>query len=340
MSKQILKSGRFGFQLPVQSPYIVCFHHRDLYPVGNGQMEPVSYISSRNKGNDFREDVPYRMYHGDKIPGFPYHPHRGFETITAVTKGFVDHADGLKAAGRYGPGDVQWMTAGKGLQHSEMFPVLDTEKENPLELFQIWLNLPQKNKFVEPYYKMLWKEEIPVLPITDRNGAKTNLTIIHGQYRDVSYQKANPDSFAANPKNHVNIWLLKMEPYSIFSIPAVSESLNRTLYFYEGNNIQIDHKIFSANTYFFLNGNQEIMIENGSKESFLLLLDGEELKEPVVAYGPFVMNTEEEIADAYRDYQRTQFGGWPWKSDEPVHPVDSGRFALYSNGQKIYPPLN
>lgn len=338
MKSSIKQHGKLGFQLEVQSPYIVCFHHKDLFPAGNGKMEPSSYISTRFKGNDFREDVPYRMYHGDKVPGFPYHPHRGFETITVVTEGFIDHADGLKLAGRYGNGDVQWMTAGKGLQHSEMFPVLDSTKPNPLELFQIWLNLPKKSKFVDPYYKMLWKEEIPVLSVKDDQGLSTKLTIINGSYNQVTYIESNPDSYAYDPKNHVNIWLLEMEPNASFTLPEVSSTLNRSLYIYEGNGVEIEGFSFENKSYAFLNGNVTTTIQNKDQTSYLLLLDGEPINEPVVAYGPFVMNTKEEINQAYEDYQRTQFGGWPWESDEPVHPLNAGRFATYPGGKTLYPP--
>jgi len=338
MKSNIIEVGKLGFQLQVLSPYIICFHHRDLFPAGNGRMEPSSYISTRLKGNDFREDVPYRMYHGDKIPGFPYHPHRGFETITVVLKGMIDHADGLSLSGRYGDGDVQWMTAGKGLQHSEMFPVLDTAKENPLELFQIWLNLPKKNKFVDPYYKMLWREDIPVFLHKDESGLLTTLKIINGTYNNTTYLEANPDSWAYDSKNHVNIWLLEMAPNATFTLPAISSTLNRALYFYEGDSIKIENQKIAAKSYIYLDGENETVLENQDTTSYLLLLDGEPINEPVAAYGPFVMNTDQEITDAYNDYKKTQFGGWPWDSDEPVHPVNRGRFATYSGGKTSYPP--
>ena len=101
-------------------------------------------------GQDFDDTAPYRMYHGTKVPGFPQHPHRGFETITATIDGIIDHADSVGNAGRYGQGDVQWMTAGKGVVHSEMFPLLNKSSDNPTRFFQIWLNLPAANKMVDP----------------------------------------------------------------------------------------------------------------------------------------------------------------------------------------------
>ena len=124
-----------GFPWATRDPFLFCVHHLDFYPKGNGKGGPAATLRGRQIGNDFIIKDGWRMYHGDKIPGFPAHPHRGFETVTVVQRGMVDHADSMGAAGRYGGGDVQWLTAGSGIQHSEMFPLLEENQGNTLELF-------------------------------------------------------------------------------------------------------------------------------------------------------------------------------------------------------------
>lgn len=161
MPKTILRIQKLGFPWITQDPFLFCVHHLDFYPRGNKDLGPDASLHGRNLGNDFTVKDGWRMYHGTKIPGFPMHPHRGFETITFVLKGFIDHADSNGAAARYGKGDVQWMLAGSGLQHSEMFPLLNDDKGNTSDFFQIWLNLPADKKLAKPAFKMLWGETIP-----------------------------------------------------------------------------------------------------------------------------------------------------------------------------------
>ena len=134
---KILNIKPLGFPWETKDPFLFCAYHADAYPKGNDNMGPDNSLEGRNIGEDFTLKDGWRMYHGDTVPGFPSHPHRGFETITVTKKGIIDHADSLGAAGRFGDGDVQWMTAGKGIQHSEMFPLLHKKKENPLEIFQM-----------------------------------------------------------------------------------------------------------------------------------------------------------------------------------------------------------
>src|SRR5688572_14326395 len=131
------------FPWQTRDPFLFCAHHDDHYPAGNDRMgPPPASLAGRNIGSDFELRDGWRMYHGDVVPGFPQHPHRGFETVTIVRRGMLDHSDSLGAAARFGGGDAQWLTAGKGILHAEMFPLLKPDRDNPLELFQIWLNLP------------------------------------------------------------------------------------------------------------------------------------------------------------------------------------------------------
>ena len=195
-SKKVLSLKALGFPWETQDPFLFCAYHRDEYPKGNDKMGPDgSLLRGRNIGQDFTLKEGWRMYHGSKIPGFPYHPHRGFETITINKEGTVDHSDSLGAAGRFGAGDVQWMTAGKGVQHSEMFPLIHEDKENPLEIFQIWLNLPKASKFVEPHFKMLWKDDIPLVSHQDAAGKMTWIDVIAGNLDGVNAPAPTPDSW-------------------------------------------------------------------------------------------------------------------------------------------------
>jgi len=332
-TNSIINIKPLGFMWPVTNPFLFCAHHLDDFPEGNEQMGPEkSLLKGRDIGQDFTIKDGWRMYHGQTIPGFPAHPHRGFETVTVVTQGLVDHADSHGQAGRYGGGDVQWMTAGAGLQHSEMFPLLNSESKNPTELFQVWLNLPKDKKFVEPHFKMLWSEDIPLVQIQDENGKSVEINVIAGSVGNVTALDPAPDSWAAEPENEVAIWTIKMEAGAQWKIAAAGEQANRTLYFYRGSFIHIDGEEIPVEKAIQLKPNQELIVENGNADGYFLLLQGKPINEPVVQYGPFVMNTQTEIQQAMNDYQRTEFGGWPWPRRDQVHPREKGRFARHADG--------
>src|SRR5690606_17939901 len=152
----VLRTAPLGFPWVTADPFLFCAHHDDAYPAGNGSFGPAASLAGRDIGQDFSRKDGWSMYHGETVPGFPAHPHRGFETVTIVRSGLIDHADSLGAAARFGRGDVQWLTAGSGIVHAEMFPLLATDSANPLELFQIWLNLPAASKMAAPYFSMFW----------------------------------------------------------------------------------------------------------------------------------------------------------------------------------------
>lgn len=331
----IIKIKPLGFQWETQDPFLFCVHHEDKFPKGNDVMGPdTTYLKGRHMGDDFIIKDGFRMYHGKTVPGFPGHPHRGFETITVVRQGIVDHADSMGASGRYGDGDVQWMTAGKGVQHSEMFPLISKEKENPMELFQIWLNLPKKNKMVEPHFKMLWRETIPKFVYTDSNNKTTTIEVIAGKIGTTNAPVPPPDSWAADEKNEVAVWNIKMPAGATYTLPKASEGVNRTIYFYEGDKLVLAGTEIPSYSAVELQPTIDVLIQAGTKETSILVLQGIPINEPVIQYGPFVMNTKEEINQAFEDYHKTQFGGWPWPKYDQVHDRTKNRFAKHADGKE------
>ncbi len=322
-----------GFPWATQDPFLFCVHHEDFYPEGNADMGPDTSLAGRNLGNDFTIKDGFRMYHGETVPGFPAHPHRGFETVTIVRKGWVDHSDSLGAAGRFGEGDVQWMTAGKGVQHSELFPLLRQDKENPFELFQIWLNLPAKSKMVEPHFKMLWHDTIPEIIVKDDKGLSSEIAIIAGKWEDTSAPSPAPNSWAADDTHEVAIWTIKMPAGATLQLPVASAAAHRTLYFFKGEGLTINARSIPSYHLAEVEAEAPLTLHNsGAETAELLLLQGQPINEPVVQYGPFVMNTQQEIRQAMQEYQVTQFGGWPWSKPDPVHDKARGRFAQYADG--------
>lgn len=312
---------------PMQDPFLFCAHHLDHYPAGNGVLGlDESHFHGRQMGSDFEGKDGFSLYHGAEVPGFPVHPHRGFETVTIVRRGFADHADSLGSVGRYGEGDVQWMTAGRGVQHSEMFPLLHEDKENTLELFQLWLNLPKKNKMVDPGYRMLWSNDIPRI-----KGEKCEVTLICGEYGGQCFVQTTPHSWAHDPTNQVGILLVKLEKGGKFTYPAKS-GLNRSLYFYEGGSVTVNGEAVRAKNAVFVDANVELKIVAAEGSEFALL-EAKPINEPVVQHGPFVMNTREEIMQAMRDYQSTEFGGWSYKRSDMVHGKGTDRFAQFPDGK-------
>ena len=328
-----------GFPWRTRDPFLFCVHHLDRYPAGDDAMGPKTSLSGRRLGMDFDLKDGFRMYHGQRVPGFPAHPHRGFETVTLARQGFIDHSDSLGAKARFGQGDVQWMTAGRGIVHCEMFPLVKPDRANPTELFQIWLNLPARNKRVEPHFSMLWGPRIPQVDRTDAEGRATRLTLIAGAHPEVerAVPAPPPASWAAQPDADVAIWTLAMAPGARFTLPPIRPGTLRTLYFFSGERLELSGRPVDRHGALELDGEGPAPLVNGPAPSELLLLQGRPIGEPVAQHGPFVMNTREELAEAYRDFQHTQFGGWPWPSAEPVHPRTQGRFALHPDGRLEYP---
>ncbi len=336
-----------GFPWQTLDPFLFCVHHDDAYPAGNGAFGPAASLAGRDIGQDFGGKDGWSMYHGQRVPGFPSHPHRGFETVTIVRQGLTDHADSLGAAARFGGGDVQWLTAGKGIVHSEMFPLLATDRPNPLELFQIWLNLPARSKMCEPHFTMFWAEDIPHRVFRGPGGATTEVACIAGRLdgvpssgdRDVVPDATPlpppPDSWGASREADLAIWTLRMAPGARWTLPpATSPAARRKLYFFEGARVDVAGEAIDAHAAIEVRATSAIEIVNtGADVAEFLMLQGRPIGEPVAQYGPFVMNTEAELKQAFADYRRTEFGGWPWPDAAPVHGPEPMRFARHADGR-------
>ena len=338
MSDPVLQKVALGPQWPTIDPFLFCAHHDDAYPAGNADLGPDASLAGRQLGMDFAGKDGWNMYHGRRVPGFPPHPHRGFETVTYVRKGLIDHADSLGAAARFGRGDVQWLTAGGGIQHSEMFPLLDDDQPNPLELFQIWLNLPAADKLVDPYFTMFWDADLPRI-VAGEPGSAAEITVIAGAIGDARPPTPPPDSWAGRADSDVGIWHIALEPGAAWEMPPAANSATiRTIYVFDRGSARLSGHAedLPVDTGAVVACDSPVTVSSASG-SEIMVLQGVPIGEPVAQQGPFVMNTESEIRTAFAEYRQTQFGGWPWPDSDPVHAREEGRFAVHVDGRKEQP---
>jgi redox-sensitive bicupin YhaK (pirin superfamily) len=253
----------------------------------------------------------------------------------------IDHADSAGNGGRYGMGDLQWMTAGEGIVHSKMFPLLKTDTGNPTRFFQIWLNLPAKSKMAKPSFAMFWANEVP--NYTSEDGLAQATIWVGNQYLGVDKNINNPppESWASNPDNDVALVHITLKPGAKFTLPKSHEpTVNRSLFYIEGNKgMLVDGKSIGKKMCLTLDPTEDVVLElpeDASEGGEFLWLQGKPIGEPVAQHGPFVMNTQQEIRQAFSDYQKTQFGGWPWPREDMVFPSEKGRFALFG-GTETFP---
>ncbi len=214
-----------------------------------------------------------------------------------------------------------------------MFPLLNSDRPNPMEMFQIWINLPAANKMVDPYFTMLWDHLIPKELTKDEFGRGVEITVIAGQLGDHEPASPPPDSWAAQDDTDVAIWHIQLQPDAQWRLPrATGDATQRMLYAFEGSSVTIgDSEPLPVGRGAAIRADRDLDLTAGSEGVECLLLQGRPIGDPVVQYGPFVMNTDTEIATAFDDYRRTQFGGWPWPTPDPNHGRDRGRFALHAD---------
>lgn len=323
-----------------REPFLFCVHHHDEYPRGDQRMAPVGGTAGRHIGSDFSNRDGWSMYHGDVVPGFPQHPHRGFETISIVRRGLIDHSDSLGATARIGAGDVQWMTAGAGIVHAEMFPLVNEETENHTDFFQIWINLPAKRKMTPPAFKMFWGEEVPEVKKRDASGRESTIRVVAGSFEGKVAPPPPEASWAADPKSEVAIWLIDLEAEAEVTLPSAPDGVDRVIYHVDGGEVVIGKERLSPSHGAHMVSGLAHPIKSSATPTSLLMLQARPIGEPVAQHGPFVMNTTDELRRAFYDYRRTQFGGWPWKRSDPVHDRKLGRFARYADGREDRPPIH
>ena len=230
--------------------------------------------------DEFYSDDP-----NDYLAGFPSHPHRGFETVTYMLDGHMQHKDSGGNTGDLGPGDVQWMTAARGLIHSEM----PQQTQGRMRGFQLWLNLPAKEKMRPPAYSDIPAAQIPVVPV-ERGSVK----VIAGRFGDTNGAMRGGTTDA-------HYWDVHLEPGASFEA-ALPADHNAFLYAYEGE-VRVGNEALPHRAAGLLSAGDKVALVAGDKGARVLVLAGKPIGEPVVQYGPFVMNTREEIEQAIADYQ-------------------------------------
>jgi hypothetical protein len=187
---------------------------------------------------------------------------------------------------------------------------------------------------------MFWSQDVPHLTTQDKAGRSTEVAVIAGRLADAEAPlPPPPDSWAAEADADVSIWTLRMDPGASWTLPAAAGAdTQRSLYFFKGQSVNVGGEDISNHAALTLRGDCAVALVNtGSSVAEFLLLQGKPIAEPVVQYGPFVMNTQAEIRQTLADYQRTQFGGWPWQDSAPVHGRSPERFARHPDGREERP---
>jgi quercetin 2,3-dioxygenase len=276
--------------------------------VGDGF--PVRSIFSYNERSaDFSPFLlldyagPMTFKPSNKKLGVGEHPHRGFETVTIVYSGEVAHRDSSGGGGTIGPGDVQWMTAGGGIVHEEFHSPAFAQNGGVLEMVQLWVNLPTKDKMTPAGYQALVSDQIPVADLPDDAGF---LRVIAGQYGN-----ANGPAHTFTP---INVWDVRLKAGKPVELP-VKDGHNASLLVLKGRvRLAGGEEIGEAEIAVLERDGENVVVE-GLDNATVLVLDGQPIEEPVFGYGPFVMNNESEIRQAIADYQTGKMGHLP----QPVH---------------------
>lgn len=299
---------------------------------------------------------PFLMigYHDDVLPpasklsetpGFPRHPHAGFETITITIDAMVDHADSLGGSGRYGNGDVQFMYAGRGVEHSEMAGLISYDGKNGGALFQLWLNAAEKR--LQPNTSMLWSEDIPTEKLQG------------GTLKTIAPTSRHPEGSWAFGGDNVRVLLVTLER------PGASCSLDGKhqlcAYVFKGSATLNGQRVPAGHSAIFEEGQTSCLVETSSSAE-ILVIDARPIRQPVYSRGPFISDTQAGLDQCFADYRRklssssstgtSSSNSWTWASEGPTHGTsprfyDDGKghreergpsIKLYAPGPPVYLP--
>lgn len=276
---------------------------RDVQPHWVGDGFPVRSLFSYNEGTDFDPFLlldyggPFEFTPSVSRRGVEEHPHRGFETVTIVYQGELAHRDSSGSHGTIGPGDVQWMTAASGVVHEEFHSEAFSKKGGTLEMVQLWVNLPAKDKMSEPRYQGIVNAQIPRVPFAGNAGS---VRVIAGELMEVH----GP----AKTFTPVNAWDLELNANGSIDLPIPARH-TCILIVKSGSTKVNDTPVKSGELVLFARQSEiDSIVIRAESDTRILVLTGEPLNEPVVGRGPFVMNTREEISQAIQDYQAGRMG--------------------------------
>jgi len=228
--------------------------------------------------------------------GVGQHPHRGFETVTIVYKGELEHRDSTGSGGKIGPGVVQWMTAASGILHEEFHSKAFAQSGGTLEMVQLWVNLPAKDKMADAGYQTILDGDIPSIPLKDQAGS---LRLIAGEF--------DGHTGPARTFTPIDVWDLRLNGGKLLTLD-LHEGRNTALVALRGT-VQVNglESVREGQLALFDREGDQLTLE-ASEDAVVLLLSGEPIDEPIVGHGPFVMNTEQEIHQAFADFQSGRFG--------------------------------
>lgn len=239
---------------------------------------------------------PTEFASATKPRGVGQHPHRGFETVTLVYQGELQHRDSTGSGGIIGPGDVQWMTAGSGILHEEFHSHAFTERGGVMEMVQLWVNLPAKEKSTPPGYQTILDKTIPIVELQNGSG---KIRVIAGEF---SGYRGPAKTFTP-----IHVWDLQISAGKNIML-HVPQGFTCVLINLRGTVLINDSQLIHASEFaVFERNNTEILLDT-STPATLLLLSGKPIEEPVVGYGPFVMNSQQEIDVALKDFHEGRFG--------------------------------